>query len=423
MPSTNIVNGYTVYNIPLSSSDSDGSDSSQASLDTITPPRQSATTYPRGILQPPRRPASQVLERGCVVCSSTVDIGICHICQGAYICSDHLLSENREHKELCRSVQDAWEDLVYAQTRRFDGHFAYTQTVILWWKHRLAIEFSRMGTYRSVQKAVDLYYETSQKTCLQSRYFKERFLIPKELLRLGELEESYHYVKFWTRFAGLQQSLVDEQEYETPSDGTHIWERTLEPIVRRGGGTTLNCLLMVLMIKLTLWLNIKDMQSARVLGRKKGLARETINLIQLHIACPTILTNNEIYNDIRANRRLTKHTRKLNQEVIQLRDAIQTGNKFFWATLISRNHRQWAFYGCGSDQEREGEAPPTRFLRKRGTQDEATFAVYSNLGLLDGRMGKAVDFVLATRNLLSWSGASMFGPGKGWLKLRSTMYW
>lgn len=369
---------------------------------------------PLPIANPSEESSMLPLEKGCVVCSSTYHLSLCPDCECAYVCRDHNPYDNPHHKNTCKDLIRARRALCRGISSFIGRQISVTRIDFRAEQCEIANNLVAMNTQLSLEKAVSLYYQLTQTSCLWSRFFEARFVIPRELFRLGRLEECYHYVKFWTRFAGLRQRDVKREEYVSPSDWTSIWEEDMRPIVRRGGGTTLNCLLMVLLIKLSLWLNIKEMQSAWCVGRRKGLAYETISAIQEQIACPTILNNEDIYKDIRAIRSLIPHIRKLNKEVIQLRDAIIEGNDVFWPILLNRDRRTWKDVRGGGFRPVPEHGPPASFLRQRDTMDEAVFAVYNNKSILGGHLGKAVEFVLSTRYPKLCTGG-MYGPGKGWL--------
>lgn len=365
---------------------------------------------------------------GCYDCSSPFNLLRCPMCDAAYFCGAHNPANSHAHAPYCRAVDEARQDLhlagqAHARRRPRINTHPYSEVAVA--RRTLADTLSKMSTQKSVDEAVRIWYYTSRETCRTYDFWQERFDIPRDLLRLGRLEECYYYVKFWTRFAGLRVSRVAPEEYLRPSDGTNIWGREEEmqpmsPIVPRGGGTTLNCLLVTLMVKLSLLINIKELQSAAIVGRHKRLGTETICHIQSYITIPAFhrpdqkLPDGHYRPDVVCDP-LGPYVQGLRKDALQLRAVILRDNR--WVPyMLGRARRCSRWYDKDSEWWPWGEQPPERpplsYAADLWDEAEAKFATYPNAVLLEGHLGRAVEWALGP---FVTSEDAMYGPGNGWL--------
>lgn len=331
-----------------------------------------------------------MLQRCCLVCRTTISLTPCPGCKLAYLCIKHHDGQHRgpRHAERCQALQDARKDLAHEEARLVEesrtsedpehagwvvspaanpfrvpprifedgrGYFWDILGTRYYIIARLtfAEALQELGTLDAVEAAVH-EYKAILRLCRGDALDVGHRLLP-QLLRVGRVQECFDLITTWMAdsvegrdedvsvllpghtftymVVGATRAPVEDPCDEN-SQHADLFEDPREALRLAESVFDISKLVTALLVKVTLWLNLDEIDQATALPGYLGRAipLEILQIIQLQVARPAVLRRPEMVSDIRNGRRLEPRAHVLWGQVGQVAGAITRaqGGEDFW---------------------------------------------------------------------------------------------
>ncbi|KAF6810577.1 MYND finger [Colletotrichum sojae] len=266
-----------------------------------------------------------LLPRHCALCGRRENLLRCAGCQVVYYCGrDHQTTDWKAHKSaLIRDVPEfgmgwTWEDSVgrfwgIMETRDYmRARYGYVEALLA------------HNTVDGVERAVE--HQLDMLRLCRSDNMGIRGVAPHLLLRLGRDQEAYDFLKWWNAFEKVE-GFFDS---------------------RYG---SLNHKLVATLLKIRLWLELRDVRNAEI-ALRDVLLRELLDMIKTRV----------VRSDVVARRQdLIEHTdragpemRALQKQIRTMINAVRLNNEFMLPRLFAPNvdrNTSPQSYSMGSREE------------------------------------------------------------------------
>lgn len=294
------------------------------------------------------------LKKGCMVCSGTTNLQRCEYCKVVHYCRSHRQARYRSpHSISCTLIEDARlrlaseeESLRYDSAHSIGGLYSvplnvFESCVGFFWdilatrdyllaRHAFTDALLRIDTEDAVLLVVSEYADMLRLCRRDDLEIRHR--MPAQLLRLGEDQQCYDFLKFW---ANEEDNYVDSEDpvaLRRRYDDSDILEDPTAALRLSESVFEMGRLVPAFLLKLSLWLKMREIAQTLITLRemRKNISLELIITIQLHLATPAVLNNAAIISDIRNGRNLEHHIATLRHHAGLICRAISHASGGFW---------------------------------------------------------------------------------------------
>lgn len=196
-----------------------------------------------------------------------------------------------------------------------------------------------IDTVDAVELVISEYYDLLR-LCTEDA-LEIRHRLPAQLLQLGRDQECYELLKLWA----LEELNLNEPQDPEPLrrryDNSDALEDPKRALNLSEHGPEIQRLMPTLLLKIILWLNVRELQEAALVLVKyrRAIPAELIVNIQLRLASPAILNSPAILSDIRNCKDLEPHMATLKNHVGLICKAIdRTLDGDFWELLKDKKY-------------------------------------------------------------------------------------
>lgn len=347
--------------------------------------RKEAVTLFPGIMQKAVRPLSR--EDCCEICRLGArdikrDLIHCQKCEAVWYCSGvHMKEHFREHNDDCTNVCTLRTslDIKHKDLRADSTNDPFESAVGYFWetprtrsyiflKFRLGNVFLRIDTRSAVLKALAIF-EDMLMLCRNDNFSVHKS-IPFLLLRLGQEQRCYGFLKWWAEESWTPPKTAADLSLPYLKRGDANAFETVRSFT--GQARNVHHAIALTLLKIKMLLDVRSLRMATLLLGKR-LPLEVLRLINDHIVETDVFHHHDFVGEE------SLEIKKLKKQIFRLYMAVNRANVYYWPSLINPGDHLTAEPGGYSSGSKEEMQLALQFSYRAWSQTKGAIKIIEEL--------------------------------------------